>query len=1051
MPVAVRIHGGIDTALLGRAIEAVVARHESLRTSFPMENGVPIQRIHDSIDLAFRVEDAAAETLTDTVRAFIMQPFDLENGPLIRARAWRLSATEHVLALPMYHLISDGWSLGVLLRELAACYEAFAHGEQPALAPMPFQYADFAVWQRAWLESPEAERQRAYWKARAWDDSALDAIGHAVHGETTDAGATHTVQIPADVAIRVAQFVAENRVTPFTLLLAVFEAVLWRYTACDAVNIGVPTAGRNASDTHGLIGFFVNTIVLRGEFDGDPTFAAFLKRVQKSTLEAFDHQAYPFDQVVKDVAPDRHAGGSPLFRVMFALQNAPVPQLTFGGLQLEPFEVDPGTAKFELYLEIEADGDGFRASFNYDAARFDAGFIAQFAEHFQRFLNGVLNRPETTLSSIELLDTNAREKLLANGQGPIVEFPRGQTLDALVAEQAARTPDSTAISFEGATLTYAQLDRRANALAHALVKHGVRPGALVGVFVERSPELIVALLGVLKAGAAYVPLDPGYPPTRLAYMLKDAGANVVVTQAGLTDRIPGEFDGDVLCVDQINEESVEPPAVESDPQRLAYLIYTSGSTGKPKGVAIQHEAVVSFMTTMANEPGITETDVLLAVTTVSFDIAALELFLPLLRGAHVEIVSRDIARDGELLAEAIASSGATVLQATPATWQMLVHARWQGDGKLKMLCGGEALTPSLARDLLQRDGELWNVYGPTEVTIWATALRVTREVLASSHGSAVSIGAPIGNTTAYILDERENAVPPGVSGELYLGGVQVGQGYWNRPDLTHERFVADPFSSEPGARMYRTGDRCKWRDDGAIEFLGRLDAQVKVRGFRIELGEIESALETYPGVDRAVVAARDKSGHTTLAAYLTGGGTWTAAALRAHVCETLPEYMAPQAFVHIDAIPLTPSGKVDRKALPEPDETVLSGEYEPPRTETERALAAIFAELLGVHQAGSFDNFFELGGHSLLAVQLVSRIERDLQRRVPVRAVFESPTIEGLALAVDRESKPAQPCAPFLEQTRVRRRNRRSRSAASGSSINSIPNAPPTTCPRCWN
>jgi amino acid adenylation domain-containing protein len=752
-------------------------------------------------------------------------------------------------------------------------------------------------------------------------------------------------------------------VTLFMTLLAAFQTLLLRYSGQDDIAVGSPIANRNRVEVEGMIGFFVNTLVLRTDLRGNPSFRELLGRVREVALGGYAHHHIPFEKLVEELNPERNTSHTTLFQVMLVLQNAfgEVPE--FPGLSIEPFAVGTDTAKFDLTLYLREDAGGMRGNWEYNTDLFDGPTIERMIGHFLTLLEGIVVNPDLRLSALPLLTEAERYQLLVEWNDTKRDYPKDKCIHELFEKQVERTPDAIALIFEDQQLTYRELNRRVNQLAHYLRKHGVGPEVLVGICMERSLEMVIGLLGILKAGGAYVPLDPAYPKERLAFMLEDARVPILLTQEGQLSTMP-EYNGHVICLDRdcekLSRESEVDPVSGVNPGNLAYVIYTSGSTGKPKGVQISHRAVVNFLFSMLKEPGLSENDVLLSVTTLSFDIAALELFLPLITGARTVLVSREMALDGSQLLKRLKEGDATVMQATPATWRLLLEAGWHNKIGLKMLCGGEALPRDLASQLLERGESLWNMYGPTETTIWSMVYRI------ESKASPMLIGRPIANTQIYILDRNFQLVPVGVAGELCIGGEGLARGYLNRPELTAEKFIEDPFSAVTGARLYRTGDLVRYLPDGNIEFLGRIDHQVKIRGFRIELGEIESVLEQHEAVKEAVVMPReDIPGEKRLVAYLVPNGKQTPSVslLRQYLKEKLPDYMVPNAFVMLEKFPLTPNGKVDRKALPSPTglRPELESNYVAPQAEIDRTIAAIWQEVLRLEKIGIHDNFFQVG------------------------------------------------------------------------------------------
>ncbi|XXX72653.1 amino acid adenylation domain-containing protein [Sorangium sp. So ce134] len=998
IPMALRIEGRLDVEALARSVQEVTRRHESLRTTFAQgAEGNVLSVVHAEPLGALVCEDLRGQADGQArVRAEAEReartPFDLKRGPLLRARLLSLSEQEHVLLLTLHHIVSDGWSLGVLVREVTALYDAFAHGRESPLAPLAIQYADYAAWQRAWLSGAELEAQTAYWKdhlagAPAALELPTDRPRPAVQ---TYAGATVRRALGRELSERVDALSHRLGATPFMTLLAGFSVLLSRYCNQRDIVVGTPIANRTRAETEPLIGLFVNTLALRTDLSGEPTFVDLLGRVKQATLGAYAHQDLPFERVVEALNAPRDLSRSPVFQVMFALQNAPAPALELADLLVSRLDIEDQIAKFDLSLHVAPTAQGYVATWELNTTLFERETVERMAAHFEVLLRGAVLAAERPVATLPLLDADEERRLLAGWNATEAPFDADACIHDLFEAQARRAPDAVAVTCRGESLSYRQLDARASRVAARLRELGVGPDVCVAVCMDRSIDMLAALLGTLKAGGAYVPMDPSYPRERLAHMLEDSRCQVVVTE----ERHARAFQGQVahvlrLDVDRLDAKPAGKPAVRS--AHLAYVIFTSGSTGRPKGVQITHQAVVNFLTSMAASPGLDARDVLLAVTSISFDIAALELFLPLARGATIVLADRDTASDGRRLVELARSSGVTVVQATPATYWLMIEAGWPSTLRFKALCGGEALSAALSKELRARAESAWNMYGPTETTIWSTSLRLSSDT--------PSIGRPIANTTVRVLDGHGRPCPVGVPGELHIGGVGLARGYLGRADLTAERFVPDPYSAHPGARLYRTGDLVRWRADGELEFLGRIDDQVKVRGFRIELGEIETALASHPRVRRAVAVVReDAPGDRRLVAYVVAedGDTPLSAALRSHLARSLPEYMIPTAFVALESLPLTPNGKVNRKALPAPELGGAADRYVAPADPTEEALVQVWREVLKVERVGMNDNFFELGGHSLLATQLVERIGRQLGRALSLKDLFEAQTPAGL-------------------------------------------------------
>ena len=986
IPYGFLMHGPLDPDVLRQAFDGVVARHETLRTTFKTIDGAPMQIVAESgavgmplVDLRSRPrEDRGAEAMRQA-SADAGAPFDLMRGPLLRAKLFRLDDQEHLLYLNVHHIAWDGWSQGVFLSELRVLYDAFFAGDPSPLPELEIQYLDFALWQRTWLQGENLERQLSYWRGRLAGTPPLELpCDRPRPAIRTHAGAAAPISISRDLAAALRRLAQQEGATPFMLYCAAYRALLHHYTAQEDFAIGTLIASRRRPEVERMIGFFANTLALRTDLAGDPTFRELLRRERDTALDAFAHQDLPFEKLVEELNPPRDLSRTAIFQTMFILQNAP-PAREDGrsGLSMLPVPVDSRTAKFDCMLYLTEGEEGVRGFLEYNTDLFEPATVARLLGHLGALLEGVAANPELRLSQLPLLPAEERQTILVDWNATGAELPAGESLHGLFERRARESPESIALDMAGERMTYAELDARANRLARHLRRLGVAPEVLVGLAMERSPDMVVGLLGILKAGGAYVPLDPEYPRERLAYMIESSGLPVLVTQEKLIEGLPASS-ARIVALDrawpQIAAEPASPLAGGAEPENVAYVIYTSGSTGQPKGVQIPHSAVVNFLRSMSRKPGLGSGDTLFAVTTLSFDIAGLELYLPLVNGGTVALVSREVAQAGEELAAAIGAAGTTVMQATPATWRLLLGAGWQGDPGLKVLCGGEALPQELADQILERAGELWNVYGPTEATIWSTLLQVEK-------GSRISIGRPIDNTQVYLLTRQLQPVPVGVPGELHIGGAGLSRGYRARPDLTAERFIPDPFSNAPGARVYKTGDLARWLPDGTLEFLGRIDHQVKVRGYRIELGEIEAALAQHPGLRQAVAIVReDNPGTRRIVAYMVPDGQEApqVSDLRAFLKEKLPEYMIPALFVPLEALPLTPNGKVDRRALPAPDKSLLAGsrEYVAPGDEKEEALAAIWAEVLGLDKVGALDDFFEMGGDSLLAIKVVSKANK---------------------------------------------------------------------------
>ncbi|HEX6288074.1 MAG TPA: amino acid adenylation domain-containing protein [Herpetosiphonaceae bacterium] len=1031
---AFHLQGTLNVPALEQTINDLVRRHESLRTTFVVEDGQPLQVIAPSLTIELPITDLrgiAADRREAQAQQIIgeerQRPFNLAQGPLLRARLVRLDDAEHYLIIAMHHIISDGWSIGVFFQEFGALYNAQVAGKAAALGPvgtpLPIQYADFACWQREWLSGEVLERQLGYWKQQVADAPKVLDLPLDFPRPTTQRyrGARHRIELPATLRAALSTLSQHEQSTMFMTLLAAFQILLYRYSGQQTILVGTPIANRTYAETEGQIGFFANTLVLRGNLQGNPAFREFLGRVREMALGAYAHQDLPFERLVEELHLERDLARNPLFQVMFSLQNTPVAPLNLSGLSADVVRGNRETIAFDLTLEVAERPDGLYGYFAYNTDLFAPDTIERMAGHFQTLLESIVAAPDQRIADLPLLSTAERERLLVEWNATARDFPQASCIHDLFEAQATRTPDAPAAVFADQQLTYAQLSERVSALAQHLRRLGVGPDVLVGVSVDRSLDMIVGVLAVLTAGGAYIPLDPSYPRERLAFMLEDAQAAVLLTQEHLLHpegtRLPAH-NAQVVCIRRdwesiVRENQAHPAPVRArvDPANLAYVIYTSGSTGRPKGVQISHRSVVNFLTTMQSQPGLSAQDTLLSVTTLSFDIAGLELFLPLITGARVVLLDQAQAADSQQLAAQIERSSATVMQATPATWRLLLAGGWRGSPCLKILCGGEALPRDLAATLSAANASLWNMYGPTETTIWSTLTEVRPDA------EQITIGRPIANTEVYVLDSRLQPTPIGVPGDLFIGGAGLSRGYLRRPELTAEKFVPHPFSQtgypQGGARLYKTGDLARYRPDGTIEFLGRNDHQVKLRGYRIELGEIEATLMQHEAVREAAVIVRQDDGDERLVAYIVenqdaegeAGSRFRVPSgrLGSFLRERLPAYMVPTGWVVLDALPLTPNGKLDRRALLADTTPGLeqARTYVAPSTPEEEIMAEIWAEILGLEQVGIHDNFFSIGGHSLLATRLIARTRSVFHVELTLSAIFEAPTIAQMVDVVE--------------------------------------------------
>jgi amino acid adenylation domain-containing protein len=1019
-----RLTGALDVPALQRALNEMVGRHEMLRTTFEVKNRRPVQVIHEpwSVSLPViplhEVQKAERETkLLELIDRELAKRFDVTQLPLIRWVLFSLDEQEHVLLHMEHHLIHDGWGFNVFLGELLQLYSAFITGKPSPLPSPQLQFADFAVWQKQYVESEEMWAQRSYWKAKLSGDLPVTEFpaDRPRPPMQTFRGRVLRIPVPIDLCRKIRRFSVQEGTSLFAIMMAGYVGLTCRYTHQGDLCIGSTMANRQRPETEGLLGMLVNNVVLRAQTSLRATLRELLGHIQKLTLEAYDNQDVPFQTVVQDLQVSRDLSANPLFQMMFNFHNSPVSIPEFDDLKFQLTEgLGNGSAKFDMgvivvpsspsrmRLNPEWDKDLLTLVWEYNTDLFEEDSVSRIITHYYRLLDSIVTTPEQCLGYACLLTSTEQQQLVVECNRTSMEYPREKCIHELFEEQVKRTPESPAVKDAESCLTYEEFNRRANRLARYIRSLGVTSEDLVGVCLKRGTQMLAAVLGVLKAGAAYVPLDPTYPAERISWMLQDSAVALVLTQSELLDRLP-LTGSQKICLDQ-SWGAIAPWSEENlgrlgEPENLAYVIYTSGSTGKPKGALIPGRAVVNFLCYMKAHLHMNEEDVLVALTTLSFDIAVLELLLPLISGAQTVIETRESATDGAMLAQRLNAHKATMMQGTPSTWKLLLETGWKGRS-LKALCGGEALNSSLAEPLLQKCGTLWNVYGPTETTIWSLSCPI-------EHGMAViPLGQPIANTYAYVLDEELAPVPLNVAGELYIAGEGLARGYLHRPDLTAERFVPDPFSKDGGALMYRTGDLVRRRSNGAIEFLGRADSQIKLRGYRIELGEIESTLRAYSGIGDATVLVReDNPGDKRLIAYFVGkpnSPSVNTVHLREFLRTKLPEYMLPAGYIHLDSFPLTPNGKLDRKALPRPDYDLSKDDYIAPGTPLEETLCTIWAAVLHIDQIGMGDHFFRMGGHSLLATQVIARVRELLYVDLPLRTLFENPCITQFASVVQK-------------------------------------------------
>lgn len=1012
-PIAVRLSGALNVAALEQSFNEIVQRHEALRTTFTSINGQPIQVINPTLTLKLSVVDLQEYPITkqeDEVLRLAVQEaqllFNLAQGSLLRATLLHLSEQQYVLLFTMHHIVCDGWSIGLLIKELTVLYEAFRKGKPSPLSKLPIQYADFAVWQRQWLQGEVLKSQISYWRKQLEDAPRfLDLpTDHPRAAIRTFRSATYSFELSQELSVALNTLSQQQRSTLFMTLLTTFQILLWRYTGSEDIVVGSPIANRNRDEIKELIGFFINILVLRTNLTGNPTFEELLNRVREITLGAYAHEDLPFELLVDELEPQRNLSHTPLFQVAFVLQNAPISAFELPGLTVSSLTVPIINADFDLNLDITETVDKILCSLHYNANLFEASTIKRMTGHFQTLLKEITANPKLRLSELSLQTEPEKRQLLLEWNNTKVEYHRQQCIHELFEVQVERTPDVVAVVFESEQLTYRELNTRANQLAHYLQYLGVKPEVLVGICVERSLSMVIGLLAILKAGSAYVPLDPSYPKERLAYMLEDSQPGILLTQQHLVESLPNHK-AQVICIDSdwelIADENIENPASKITIDNLAYVIYTSGSTGKPKGAMNTHRGICNRLFWMQDTYQLTTSDCVLQKTPFSFDVSVWEFFWTLFAGARLVVSQPEGHKDPNYLINLILQQQITTLHFVPSMLQVFLEAKAleKCQSLVRVIASGEALTVQLQQRFFNRlDAQLHNLYGPTEaavdVTFWQCKDSVTNQ-------NTVPIGRPIANIQIYLLDRYLNPVVVGVTGEVYIGGVGVGRGYLNRPDLTAEKFIPNPFNKQ-AARLYKTGDLARYLPNGEIEYIGRIDHQVKIRGFRIELGEIEALITQYPTVRETVVTVQEDSADAQrLVAYIVLQKEQTLAIteLRGFLESQLPSYMIPAAFVMLEALPLTPNGKIDCKALPATYNSRLQLEVicQPPQTEVEKTIADIWQEVLHVENVGIHDNFFELGGHSLLLVQVHGKLCEAFKGHLSILDLFRYPTISSLA------------------------------------------------------
>lgn len=1025
----IRMQGPLNVAALSRTLQMIVERHASLRTVFVSEAGEPTQLVQEHVDVVVAQTDLLGMSISSEDQEIAriageeaQTSFDLNTGPLFRVRLLRLQTNVHILILVIHHIITDGWSMSIFFREIAAIYRHLVDGEPLDLPDLKIQYPDFAQWQRTVMTGGILDRELDYWRNKLSESPRVlglptDRSRPAIQ---THRGASQSWFIDQNLTDALKILSQRESSSLYMILLAAFYILLWRYTSAEDILVGTPIAARNEVELEDLIGLFVNTIIVRGELSGNPTFLAFFRRIITTCFEAYEHQHAPFEKIVEELETDRSLSYAPLVQVMFVLQNAPKQIIQLSHLELEELIFESGLAKFDLTLDI-TEAEGLHCTFEYSTDLFDASTINRMMRNFDTLLRSIVLDPESRLSGLEML--HPAEKRIVSVEWNSTQFPFRQeaTIHGLFEEQVSRTPRAIALVENTEQITFRELNERANRLGHALLSMRLVPDAPVAVLVERSIDMVAAMLGVLKAGRPYVPLDPSYPKERLAFMIQDSGASVVVTHRGLNALLSDgiavlRLDG----LERITEHDSSANPATGARNETAYLIYTSGSTGRPKGVEGTHRATVNRFEWMWRNYPFQHGEVACQKTSIGFVDSIWEIFGPLLVGTALVVIP-DAFLEPEGLAGALAKHRITRIVLVPSLLRLLLEEVSDLQSKLPDLTlwisSGEALPLDLARRFREAlpQVKLLNLYGSSEVAADVTC----EEVRDLEQVSSVPIGRPIANVQVYLLDQDLRPVPIGARGEIYVGGECLARGYYRRPELTAERFIANPFTGDRSARLYRTGDFGRFKADGILEYLGRVDNQVKVRGIRIELSEIESILMEHPFVKEAVVAVAERdSGSALLVGHVVPSGAIIPGTteLRQYLKSRVPDYMIPSVFVVLTALPLLPNGKVNRAALPpvQPDQIGTQSAFVGPRNENEETLASMWRDLLGIDRIGVDRSFFEMGGHSLLGMQLLARIRRTFGVDLPVRRLFEEPTIAGLAVELEKSKASGTPTQPRI-------------------------------------
>ena len=1030
LPRAFRIIGPLDVYSLRGALQTMVQRHASLRTVFDSVNGECRQVVLSDLAIDIPVADVSdvpePQREAEAIRLISEEgkkPFDLSRGPLLRCLLVRLGPESHIFLLVWHHIIIDGWSISILFRELTSCYASLSRGMMPSLPEIPLQYAEYAMWQHEYMRGKILDGQLEYWKKKLDDCSFLLELP-ADHPRPKIAswhGSTEEITLDGETSAKLKALAKKENCTLFMVVMAAYQALLWRYTNQESIVVGTPVAARNEIELESLVGLFVNTLVFRSDFAHDMTFADLVRQVREFALDSYGYQELPFEKLVESLVPQRSLDVHPIFQVMFTFQNIPKQVFEIPGLSIKEIGFDPGIAKVDLSAEVWDDGQ-LHCQFEYRTDLFETSTIRRMLEHFENLLRAASTDPESRVGELNLMSTQERVQVVTEWNRTAADYPQDLTVPAAFESQVKRTPDAVALIHGNSQWRYAEINEAANRLARLLLKKGIRSDSLVGVFLERSPEMIVGLLGILKSGAAYVPLDPSYPAERTQLLIRDAGLSAIVSHTAFQHLLTDKAVSVVFVDDKesLGRETSTNLGKTISSEDRAYVIYTSGSTGTPKGVEGTHRASLNRFFWMWRTYPFRKDEVCCQKTNLSFVDSIWEIFGPLLAGVPSVIIDQDCVRDPELFLELLARQQVTRIVLVPSQLHALIEYAPELNRRVPKLllwtCSGETLPAELARRFREAfpEGTILNLYGSSEVAADATWHEVSQDTQ-----SSVAIGKPISNTQIYLVDTYSNPVPIGIPGEIYVGGAGLARGYLNRQDLTDQRFVSNWLAPDVSPRLYRTGDLGRWRHNGDIEYLGRADTQVKLRGIRVELGEIETVLSSHPDVKQAVVIVKGEAEQQKLASYIVTTAC-NSGELRRYMRSKLPEYMVPSEYCQVERLPLLPSGKVNRAALAQCEARVL--EDGPtrigPRNEIEGQLAAIWIELLKLQGVGVDQSFFELGGHSLLILQMTARIRRSLGVELPARAIFEAPTIAGLAQQVEK----ARAAGPIARTPELKRR-----------------------------